>query len=86
METTSTQDTSSGTTSVNGGSQSGAQTSSNGSSSSAGSPALISEDIITKAKDNVKNMNMPNMMWQQMLLELINEHPEVAEYITKYLS
>lgn len=86
VETTSTQDTSSGTTSVNGGSQSGAQTSSNGSSSSAGSPALISEDIITKAKDNVKNMNMPNMMWQQMLLELINEHPEVAEYITKYLS
>ena len=46
----------------------------------------VSEDVITKAKDNVKNMNMPNMMWQQMILELINEHPEVAEYITKYLS
>lgn len=47
---------------------------------------LVSEDIIKKAKDNVKSMNMPNMMWQQMVLELINEHPEVAEYITKYLS
>ena len=46
----------------------------------------VSEDVITKAKDNVKSMNMPNMMWQQMVLELINEHPEVAEYITKYLS
>lgn len=46
----------------------------------------VSEDTITKAKNNVKNMNMPNMMWQQMVLELINEHPEVAEYITKYLS
>lgn len=51
-----------------------------------GSATPISEDVVTKAKDNVKNMNMPNMMWQQMILELINEHPEVAEYITKYLS
>lgn len=47
---------------------------------------VVSEDVITKAKNNVKGMNMPNMMWQQMFLELINEHPEVAEYITKYLS
>lgn len=47
---------------------------------------VVSEDVVTKAKNNVKGMNMPNMMWQQMLLELINEHPEVAEYITKYLS
>lgn len=47
---------------------------------------VVSEDVITAAKNNVKGMNMPNMMWQQMILELINEHPEVAEYITKYLS
>ena len=47
---------------------------------------VVSDDVITAAKNNVKGMNMPNMMWQQMILELINEHPEVAEYITKYLS
>lgn len=47
---------------------------------------VVSEDVITKAKNTVKGMNMPNMMWQQMILELINEHPEMAEYITKYLS
>ena len=67
-------------------SQSGAQSANSGSSSSVVESTPVSEDIITKAKDNVKNMNMPNLMWQQMLLELINEHPEVAEYITKYLS
>lgn len=47
---------------------------------------VIPEDEITKAKSIVKGMNMPNMMWQQMLLELINEHPAVSDYIIKYLS
>lgn len=47
---------------------------------------VVSEDVITKAKNNVKGMNMPNMMWQKLVLELIDEHPEVADYITKYLS
>jgi len=28
---------------------------------------------------------MPSMMWQKVVLDLIEEHPEVAQFIIKYL-
>lgn len=46
----------------------------------------VKEDVVEKAKAAIKSANMPNMFWQQMLLELIDDYPEAAEYLTKYLS
>ena len=46
----------------------------------------VKEDVVEKAKTAIKSANMPNMFWQQMLLELIDDYPAVAEYLTKYLS
>lgn len=46
----------------------------------------VKEDVVEKAKTAIKLANMPNMFWQQMLLELIDDYPAVAEYLTKYLS
>lgn len=43
-------------------------------------------DHVKTAKDKVKVTNMPNMMWQKVMLELIDEYPNVAEYIDKCLS
>lgn len=45
----------------------------------------ISEDVIDDARQRVKNTNMPNMMWQMMVLDAIEEHPEIAQFIAKYL-
>lgn len=49
-------------------------------------PVEVPEDVIEKAKGRVKVTNMPNMMWQQVMIELINEHPEVSEFVANYLS
>ena len=46
----------------------------------------MKEDVVEKAKAAIKSANMPNMFWQQMLLELIDDYPATAEYLTKYLS
>lgn len=46
----------------------------------------VEPSLVDKAKASVKKANMPNMFWQQMLLELIDEHPVVSEYLSKYLS
>ena len=46
----------------------------------------VKEDVVEKAKAAIKSANMPNMFWQQMLLELIDDYPAAAEYLTKYLS
>lgn len=35
---------------------------------------------ISEAKDKIKNINMPNMFWQKLALDLLNEHPELADY------
>lgn len=49
-------------------------------------PGNTAADYVKEARDKVKTTNMPNMMWQQVMLELINEYPNVAEFIGKYLS
>ena len=42
-------------------------------------------DTIKQAKNCVKSQTMPSMMWQKVVLDLIEEHPEVSEYLIKYL-
>lgn len=42
-------------------------------------------DIIKRAKSIVKEQNMPSMMWKQFVLEIIEEHPEISEFIADYL-
>lgn len=42
-------------------------------------------DTIKQAKNCVKSQTMPSMMWQKVLLDLIEEHPEVSEFLIKYL-
>lgn len=42
-------------------------------------------DVIKKAKSVVKEQNMPSMMWKQFVLEIIEEHPEISEFVADYL-
>lgn len=42
-------------------------------------------DEIRKAKNLVKEQNMPSVMWKQFILELIDEHPEISQFISNYL-
>lgn len=35
---------------------------------------------IAEAKDKIKSINMPNMFWQKLALDLLNDHPELADY------
>ena len=42
-------------------------------------------DTIKQAKNCVKSQTMPSMMWQKVVLDLIEEHPEVSEFLIKYL-
>lgn len=46
----------------------------------------VSPDIIKKAKNLVKEANMPGVLWQKVVLDIIDSNPEVAEFITNYLS
>jgi hypothetical protein len=43
-------------------------------------------DLIHQARKKVQMTNMPNKMWQNVLLELIDKFPDAAEYIDKSLS
>ena len=42
-----------------------------------------SEDEVAEAKSKIKSMNMPNVFWQKIALELIEQYPEVAEYFNR---
>lgn len=46
----------------------------------------IDQDTIKKAKNLVKEANMPGVLWQKVVLDIIEAKPEVAEFITNYLS
>lgn len=53
------------------------------------SPALygrVSPECIASAKMKVKTQNMPNMMWQKVILDLLDEYPDAAKFVDKYLS
>ncbi len=35
---------------------------------------------MSEAKDKIKSINMPNMFWQKLALDLLNDYPELADY------
>ena len=43
------------------------------------------EDQIKKAKNLVKGQTMPSMMWQKVVLDMIESHPEVSQFVIDYL-
>jgi hypothetical protein len=47
---------------------------------------MPSIDFVQQARKKVQMTNMPNKMWQNVLLELIDKYPVAAEYIDKSLS
>lgn len=47
---------------------------------------IVNPDVVKKARTLVKETNMPGTLWQKVVLDIIENNPEVAEYITKYLS
>ena len=48
-------------------------------------PQPVPDDVVKKARGLVREQTMPSMMWQKVVLDLIEEHPEVAQFIIKYL-
>lgn len=48
-------------------------------------PVPVDESDVKQAKSLVREQNMPSMMWKQFVLEIIDEHPEISQYITSYL-
>lgn len=42
-------------------------------------------DQIRKAKNLVKEQTMPSMMWQKVMLDMIESHPEVSQFVIDYL-
>jgi hypothetical protein len=43
------------------------------------------QDQIRKAKNLVKEQTMPSMMWQKVVLDMIDSHPEVSQFVIDYL-
>lgn len=48
-------------------------------------PVMANSDEIRKAKTLVREQTMPSMMWQKVVLDLIEEHPEVSQFLISYL-
>ena len=48
-------------------------------------PVIPKTDDIKKAKTLVREQTMPSMMWQKVILDLIEEHPEVSQFLISYL-
>ncbi|MCQ2281689.1 MAG: hypothetical protein MJZ99_03580, partial [Bacteroidales bacterium] len=69
-----------------GGTQGGGQQgSSAGGQQGGGTIPPASEDDIKKAKNLVKEQTMPSMMWQKVVLDMIESHPEISSFIIDYL-
>jgi hypothetical protein len=49
-------------------------------------PAPVNPDVVKKARTLIKEANMPGILWQKVVLDIIDNNPDVAEFITKYLS
>lgn len=43
-------------------------------------PVPPASSRMSEAKDKIKSINMPNMFWQKLALDLLNDHPELADY------
>ena len=48
-------------------------------------PVQTKPDDIKMAKTLVREQTMPSMMWQKVILDLIEEHPEVSQFLISYL-
>ncbi len=48
-------------------------------------PIQAKPDDIKMAKTLVREQTMPSMMWQKVILDLIEEHPEVSQFLISYL-
>lgn len=38
-----------------------------------------------KATKLIKETTMPPIFWQEMMLDLLDDHPELSDYISEYL-
>ena len=45
----------------------------------------VDEETIKKAKNLVKGQTMPSMMWQKVVLDMIESRPEISDFIVEYL-
>lgn len=43
-------------------------------------PVTPPSSRMSEAKDKIKSINMPNMFWQKLALDLLNDHPELADF------
>lgn len=48
-------------------------------------PPTPAPDKIKKAKTLVKEQTMPSMMWQKVVLDMIDSHPEISQFLIEYL-
>lgn len=48
-------------------------------------PQMPAQDQIRRAKNLVKEQTMPSMMWQKVVLDMIESHPEVSQFVIDYL-
>lgn len=46
---------------------------------------IITPDVIRQAKNCVRSQTMPSMMWQKVVLDLLEKHPEVSNFLVEYL-
>lgn len=46
---------------------------------------VITPDVIRQAKNCVRSQTMPSMMWQKVVLDLLEKHPEVSSFLVDYL-
>lgn len=43
-----------------------------------------SPNLIKEAKTKIKSLNMPNMYWQRLALDLLEDHPELANFFAEF--
>lgn len=49
-------------------------------------PTVLSEETVKQAKRLVKEQTMPSLMWQKVVLDLLESRPEVAKFLVEYLN
>ena len=49
------------------------------------SPVVVNEDDVKKAKSLIREQTLPSVLWQKVVLDLIEEHPEVSQFLISYL-
>lgn len=46
---------------------------------------IPAEDQIRKAKNLIKEQSMPSVLWQKVMLDMIETYPEVSQFVIDYL-